>query len=46
MLVYLGNTCSLLITDRFLRIAAEWAYSDWPSPRPPTAPIAVQARYQ
>jgi hypothetical protein len=22
MLVYLGNTCSLLITDKFLRIAA------------------------
>jgi hypothetical protein len=46
MLVYLGNTCSLLITDKFLRIAAEWAYSDWPSPPPPTAPVAVQARYQ
>jgi hypothetical protein len=46
MLVNLGNTCSLLIADRFLRIAAEWAYSDWPSPPPPMAPVAVQARYQ
>jgi hypothetical protein len=46
MPVYLGNTCSLLITVKFLRIAAEWAYSDWPSPPPPTAPVAVRARYQ
>ena len=46
MPVYLGNTCSLLITDKFLRIAAEWAYSDWPSPLPPAASVAVRAGYQ
>ena len=46
LVVYDRNTCNLLLTDKFLRIAAEWAYSGWASPPPPTAPAAVQASYQ
>jgi hypothetical protein len=46
LVVYDRNTCNLLLTDKFLRIAADWAYSGWASPPPPTAPAAVQASYQ
>jgi hypothetical protein len=46
LVVYDRNTCNLLLTDKFLRIAAEWAYSGWASPPPLTAPAAVQASYQ
>jgi hypothetical protein len=45
-LLFGGTTCNLLLTDKFLRVAAEWAYFRWPSPPPPSAPGAVQASYQ
>jgi hypothetical protein len=32
-LVYYRNTCNLLLTDKFLRAAADWVYPRWPSPR-------------
>jgi len=47
MLVYERSTCNLLLTDKFVRCAADWAYSLWwPSPPPPTASAAVRASYQ
>jgi hypothetical protein len=45
-LVYYRNTCDLLLTDKFLRAAAYWVYPQWPSPPPPTAPVAALISYQ
>jgi hypothetical protein len=45
-LVYVRGTCNQLLTDKFLRDAAEWAYFRWPSPPPPSAAPGVQASYQ
>src|SRR5262249_8516588 len=45
LLVAAKSTCALLLTDRFLRFAAEWAYFRWPSPPSITAPVAARIDY-
>ena len=46
VLVYLGDTNHMLLTDKFLRAAADWPSNRLPSPPPPTASLAAQASYQ
>jgi hypothetical protein len=45
-LVYYKTTCDLLLTDKFVREAAEWANTRWPTPPPLSAPPAAHAQWQ
>jgi hypothetical protein len=45
-LVYYKSTCDLLLTDKFVREAAEWANSRWPTPPPATAQPAAHAQWR
>jgi hypothetical protein len=46
MLVYIGDTNHLLLTDKLLRAAADWPQFRVPSPPGPSASAAARASYQ
>ena len=37
---------NLLLTDKLLRVAADWAYFGWPSPPPLSSPVGAHANDQ
>jgi hypothetical protein len=46
VLIHYGTTCNILLTDEFLRNAAEWPSFRWPSPPRAMAPPAAQVAYR
>ena len=46
LLVYLEDTCHMLLTDKLLRSVADWPNLRLPNPPPPMATGEAMARYQ